>query len=186
MTPGRIRHGLKERAVGGARRLLGAFLYLWVLLTIFSLHESVVLAKHDIAFSGYGLALFNAWVLAKVMLIVDDLELGGHWFDQRALIWGIVRKAGLLALVLIGAYTVERLLVGLWKGNTVLESLPRIGGGSLADFLSVGVILFVALMPFFAFKRIDRALGRGTLRSLLLARRSEIGSRTSSGKQDLS
>ena len=182
MIPGRVRRGLKARLVGGARRLLGAFLYLWVLLSLFALHESIVLAKYEIDYRGYGLILFNAWLLAKVMLVVDDLDLGGHWFEHRPLIVGILSKAVLLALVLIGAYTAERLLAGLWEGKTIHESIPRIGGGSIADIVSVGAILSVALIPFFAFKAIESVLGAGSLRSLLLARRSETGSRANAGK----
>jgi hypothetical protein len=59
----------------------------------------------------------------------------------------------------------------LWRGKTLTESLPEVSGGGVAELASVGVILTVALMPFFAFKAIDQALGAGTLRTLLLANR---------------
>ena len=52
-------------------------------LTLFALHESIVLAKHEIDYRGYGMALVNAWVLAKVMLVADDLNLGSRWFENR-------------------------------------------------------------------------------------------------------
>ena len=83
MTSGRAPLGLIGRIVGGACRLAGVFAYLWVVLTLFALHESIVLAKHEIDYRGYGMAFLNAWVLAKVMLIADDLNLGSGWFENR-------------------------------------------------------------------------------------------------------
>ena len=170
----RERFGLTHRLIGGARRLLGVFLYLWILLTLFAVHESIVLAKRDIDYRGYWLALINAWILAKVMLVAEDLDLGGRWFQHRPVICQILSRAGVLALVFMAAHTVESVLIGLWHRRTIFESIPRIGGGSIADVLSVAVLLTVALIPFFAFRAIDQALGVGTLRSLLFARRSDI------------
>jgi len=170
MTGKPLRLGLRARVLGGARRLLGVFLYLWVVLTLFAVHESVVLAKRQMDYRGYGLAFVNAWVLAKVMLVAEDLNLGARWFGERPLIYRVLSRAGLFAVVFMGAHTVEGVIVGLWNGKTILESLPRFGGGSAVDILSVAVILGVALTPFFAFRAIDQALGPGRLRSLLLTR----------------
>jgi predicted ferric reductase len=170
----RVRLGLKERVLGGARRLLGVFLYLWVVLTLFAVHESVVLAKRQIDYRGYGLAFINAWVLAKVMLLAEDLNIGAKWFGDRPLIYRVLSRAGLFAVVFMGAHTVEGVIVGLWNGKTIIESLPRFGSGSAVDILSVAVVLSVALTPFFAFRAIDQALGPGRLRSLLLTRGAAV------------
>ena len=85
----------------------------------------------------------------------------------------------------MAAHTAEGMLVGLWEGKTTLGSILRIGVGSIADILSVGVILGVGLTPFFAFKALERALGTGALHSLRLARRSEIGSRLKAQKPEV-
>ena len=174
MTLAQAPLGLTDRIVGGARRLAGIFLYLWVVLTLFALHESIVLAKHEIDYRGYGMALINAWVLAKVMLVADDLNLGSRWFENRRLIYRILSRSALFALVFMGAHTIEDLVVGWWQGKTVLESIPRIGRGSLAEILSIGVILSVALTPFFAFRALEQALGPGVVLRLLLASRSNL------------
>jgi hypothetical protein len=147
------------------------FLYLWVLFALFALHESLVLAKHRIDYEPYGFAFVNAWVLAKVMLVADDLNLGANWFERRPLIYRILTRALLFAIVFMAVHAVEGVLVGLWRGKTIAGSMPEVTGGSIAELASKGVILTVALMPFFAFKAIDQALGTGTLRSLLLVSR---------------
>jgi len=180
MSSRRARLGLKERVIGGARRLLWVFLYLWALLTLFALHESIVLAKHEVGDRGYrsyGLALVNAWVLAKVMLVSEELDLAGRWLGGAPLIYRILSRAGFLAVALMAAYAVEGVLLGLWQGKAIRESFPRIGGGSIADIVSVGVVLGVALVPFCAFRAIERALGPGVLRSTLLGRPSDPNSR---------
>jgi hypothetical protein len=174
MTSAQAPLGLTDRVVGGARRLAGVFVYLWVVLTLFALHESIVLAKHEIDYRGYGMALINAWVLAKVMLVADDLNLGSRWFENRRLIYRIVSRSALFALVFMAAHTVEDLVVGWWQGKTVLESIPRLGRGSFAEILSIGVILSVALTPFFAFRALEQALGAGVVLRLLLAPRSKL------------
>ena len=170
MTPEPIQR-LKARFLREAKRLFGMFLYLWAVLALFTLHESIVLAKHQINYRPYGLAFINAWVLAKVMLIADDLNLGGDWFERRPLIYRISSRAALFAVVFLCVHAAEGILVGLWEGKTIAEIVPEVSGRSAAGILSAGVILSVALMPYFAFKAIDRALGTGVLRSLLLERR---------------
>jgi len=145
---------------------------LWVVLTLFALHESIVLAKHEIDYRGYGMALINAWVLAKVMLVAEDLKLGTRWFEHHRLMYRILSRSVLFALVFMGVHAAERLLIGWWRGKTIVESIPQIGGGSVAGVLSVGAILSVALIPFFALRALEQTLGPGVLR-VLLARRSD-------------
>jgi hypothetical protein len=62
---------------------------------------------------------------------------------------------------------VEEVVVGLFKGMTIGQSMPSIGGGSASGVIFVAIILAVALTPFFAFREIRRVLGEGTLRAVL-------------------
>jgi hypothetical protein len=166
---------LKQRALHEGKRLFGIFIYLWALLALFALHETIVLAKHGIVYRPYGVALFNAWVLAKVMLVAEDLKLGSGWFKQRPPIYRILSKAVAFAAVFMAVHVVEHVLVGAWRGRTLAESFPQVGGGSFFGILSVAILISVALIPFFAVKEIDRALGPGMLRSLMLAHWTENG-----------
>jgi hypothetical protein len=170
MASDRARAGIGRRLMDGAKRLFWVFLYLWVLFGLFALHESLVLAKYQIDYEPFGYAFVNAWVLAKVMLVADDLNLGADWFERHPLIYRILSRALLFALVFMAAHAVESLLVGLWHGKTIAEIVPQLSSGYFERLLSKAVIVAVALMPFFAFKALDQALGVGTLRSLLLAR----------------
>ena len=82
---------LKRRAIAEGRRFLIMFLYLWVILALFALHERIVLRELSTSLPSQGFAFVNALVLAKVMLIGEDLDLGG-WLRDRPLIYPILRE----------------------------------------------------------------------------------------------
>jgi hypothetical protein len=67
---------LKARALHEFARFATMFAYLWVMFFLFQLHQYVVLAQRHIPFEQYGVALLNALVLLKVMLVADDLRTG--------------------------------------------------------------------------------------------------------------
>jgi hypothetical protein len=137
-----------------------------VLFGLFALHERIVLREQGINFTAQGFALVNALVLAKVMLIAEDLNLG-RWLDRRPLIYPILHDAVLFTVLFIVFHIVEDVVIGLIHGETVRASIPVIGGGGVVGLLCVAVILFVALIPYFAVKNLNLALGPGRLKALL-------------------
>jgi hypothetical protein len=157
----------KERIVHNFREFVAMFLYLWILFALFTYHEAIVLARHRISYKPFGLALFNAFVLAKVMLVVEELQLGTR-LRKKAPIFPILHKSFLFAIVFICFNVAEDVVVGLWKGETIAESIPSIGGGSLAGVVTTGLILTLTLIPFFAFRELSRVMGKGALGALLL------------------
>jgi len=62
--------------------------------------------------------------------------------------------------LLFAAYVVEEILVGLWHGKSLAESFPVIGGGTIGEWLAAALIMCIALIPFFAFREMTRAIGR--------------------------
>jgi hypothetical protein len=159
-------HGLRERIVEEIRRFVVLFLYLWLLFGLFVLNESIILRQHGIGFAAQGFAVFNALVLAKVMLVAEDLNFG-RWLDRRPLIYPILHDALLFTVLFIAFHVAEKVVIGLIKGASVRSSVPAIGGGGLAGLLCVAVIFFVALIPYFAVRNLSRALGPGRLSALL-------------------
>jgi hypothetical protein len=157
---------LRDRALDEVRRFAVMFLYLWILFGLFVLNERIILDQRGIGFTLHGLALLNALVLAKVMLLTEDLNLG-RWMRRRPLIYPILFESLLLTVMFICFHVVERVVVGLAEKQTVDASIPAIGGGGLAGVVCVAVILFVALIPFFAFRNVSRDLGPGQLHAML-------------------
>ena len=161
---------LKERAAEEGKRFLIMFLYLWVLFALFALHEKMVLRELHTVLPSQGFAFVNALVLAKVMLLAEDLNLGG-WLQGRPLIWPILHESALFALLFIAVHYVEGILVGVFHGETVFGSVPTLGGGGLAGLICVAAIMFVSLIPFFAFRDVNRALGANRLVDMVLGSR---------------
>lgn len=166
----RKRH-LKERAIRELKSFVGIFVYLWVVLGVFVLHEQLVLAKHDIVFAVYGLAFVNALILAKVMLIAEDLHFA-RGLEDRPLALSILYRSIAFAILFICFYVLEEVIVGLVRGKTLSQSFPDIGDRSLKDMLAVSVIMFVALIPFFAYSELGRVIGEDQLHNILFQKRT--------------
>jgi len=157
----------KERILHNFREFVAMFLYLWLLFAFLSYHETIVLAKHHIDYKPFGLAFINAFVLAKVMLVAEELRVGTR-FRRSAPVFPVLHKSLLFAIIFICFNMAEEIVIGLWKGKTVAESIPKIGGGSPLGIVIASLIFTVALIPFFAFRELSRVMGKGVLEALLL------------------
>jgi hypothetical protein len=160
----------KEWAVHGMARFIVMFLYLWVIFGLFVLNETIVLRKQGANFTAHGFAFINALILAKVMLVAEDLELG-RWLKYRPLIYRIIFETFIFTVLFVCFHVIEELIVGLINGRSVAASLPSFGGGGMVGLICVALILFISLMPFFAFGNISRELGPGWLKTMLFSSR---------------
>src|SRR5271166_2177219 len=160
---------LTQRALEEVKKISVMFLYLFLLFGLFRIHESIILTEHQIPLSNYGFALANALILAKVMLVAENLHLGSR-FQGSPIVYPILLKSIVFAIVLICFHILENVIVGMWHGMTMVQSIPGVGGGGLKGVFSVGAILAVALVPFFAFRDISRVVGASKLLSLVFTR----------------
>ena len=74
---------LKERAVHQLREFLVMFIYLWALFALLVINQSIVLAREAQDYQAHGFAILNALILAKVLLIGEDLHLNPVFCLQR-------------------------------------------------------------------------------------------------------
>lgn len=121
---------LKAKALREFTRFATMFAYLWVMFFLLQLHQYVILAQRHIPFEQYGVGLINALVLAKVMLVADDLRLG-EWRGRRPLIFPVLLRSILFAIVFIIFDIIEKMLIGVWHGKTVADSIETFGGGGI-------------------------------------------------------
>jgi hypothetical protein len=162
------KRSLKDRFVGGLKTMAVMALYLWVVFGLFELHQQIVLNEYHIPFRLTGVGLINALVLAKFMLIAEDLHFGER-FKNRPLIYPIIYKSILFAALFIAAYVAEEMIIGAIKGKPLVDSIPKIFGGSPQGVIVVALILAISLLPFFAWREVDRVLGPARLRKLVLS-----------------
>jgi hypothetical protein len=165
----------KERARDQIKNFALMFLYLWAVFGMLAIHESFVLSQHQIHYVSHGLAVINALVFAKVMLVAEDLRLG-HRLNDKPLIYSILLKSLLFGIALICFHILEHVLIGMWHGEPIVESVADIGVNQLGGIVSVGIIATVALIPFFILREIGRVIGGDNFWALFFHR-----SRNSSG-----
>src|SRR5215467_3661340 len=101
---GDLLNRLKEKGVVGARKFLWIFAYLWVLLGLFALHKSIVLAEPS--FFHQGFAVINALVLAKIIFFAEEFHVAEELSD-RPLIYPIAYRSAVFSLILIVFHLVE-------------------------------------------------------------------------------
>jgi hypothetical protein len=61
----------------------------------------------------------------------------------------------------------------MWRGETFAQSIEGIGGGRFGGIIIVATIMFVVLLPFFAFKEIARHIGEDKMYELFFVRRAK-------------
>jgi hypothetical protein len=172
----RTPRALADTAIREARKFLVRFLYLWALFALFALYKSVLLPEEGLIY-GQGFAVLNAFVLAKVMLIGDNLHLGEN-FDTRPLIYPVLFKSALFAIILICFDLIEEVVMRNLRGEALAAG---VWSSSLKGILSVGIIIFVVLIPYFAFREMAKVVGERQMRELLFVRRTELGAVSSQG-----
>jgi hypothetical protein len=165
------KHDLIAWATRELKRLVAIVLYLWVMFGLYVLNEAIIKGEEHINFAAHGFALINAIVLAKVLLIAEDLNFANR-FEDSPLVFPILYKSLAFAILFVGAHIGESELIGLLHGRTAIGSFPPIGGGTVKGFLCVVAIMFVSLIPFFAFREIGRVIGADKVWALLFKRRA--------------
>ena len=140
---------------------------------LFVLDQQVNLAKQNISYSEQGFAVINALVVAKVMPVAEDLN-QGHRLKDHSLIYLVVYKAGIFAIMFILFHILEEMLVGIEGGKTAAESFPQIGGGTANGVLCVWAIMVVSMLPFFAIREIGRVIGENELWNLMFRRGTNV------------
>jgi hypothetical protein len=155
-----------DSAVRELKEFGALFSYLTVVFGVFVLHEWVVLADNKMSYVFYGASLINAAILAKIMLVAEAFHFGKR-FQDKPLAYPILYKSFVFGLLLVVAYIVEEVIVGLLKGESSAQSMPQLGGGTPAGIAAVALIMSVALIPYFAFQEIRRVSGSAEFDSVV-------------------
>jgi hypothetical protein len=164
---------LKQKAYQEFKEFLVIAAYLWVVFGLFLLYKSVILNEEHISFIAKGFALINALALGKIMLIAKAFHLG-DWADDRPLVYPTLVKSALFTIVLAIFKVLEDAAVGLYHGLSFQQSIVDLGGGTLKGILTLTLLLFVMLIPFFGFTELQRALGEGKLAELFFGRSRSV------------
>jgi hypothetical protein len=146
--------------------------YLALMFAAFTQYRRLLLAAHGITYTNYWIAVIEALVLAKVIMIGDVLRLG-RGLEQRPLIYSTLYRSVMFS-IFVGAFTlIEQVIKGLWKGQGLTGGLVDYFGRGSHELLAGSLVTFVAFIPFFAFRELGRVLGEGKIWTLFFQRRAD-------------
>jgi len=133
-------------------------IYLTLVFGAFAQYRRFLLATYDISYEEYGVSLIKAMIFAKIIVIGGVFRVS-RALEHKPLIFPTLYKAVVFSLF-SGAFTViEQAVKNLWNGRELTGGLEDFFGKDMNEMLAGLLVLFVAFVPFFAFKELTRVLG---------------------------
>jgi hypothetical protein len=163
---------LAQRARNELIEYLGISTYLYVCFGALIFYKATILRSEGIEFTPFGLAIVKALILGKFILMLQALKIGEGGRRGRIVLVSTIKKSFVFMLLLFILTIIEELIVGHFHGRASREVLSEIAGGTLPQAFAIGVLLFLILIPYFAFREIATSLGEGELSKLFTERRS--------------
>ena len=161
---------LKERAIEELKAYWVITLYLWLFLGSFTIYRRLVLAETGVPYLHYGIALIEAMIIAKVVLIGRIFGFSRR-YDHLPLIVPVIYKPLLFALLVLAFGLLEKTVDGLIHREGMLSGLQKIAEVGPYEIGARTLMLTMALVPFCAFSELGRVLGLSRLGSLFFGKR---------------
>jgi hypothetical protein len=159
---------LKEelRAVALYTLFFGAWFMVFIGL------KSLILAEYEIRFQGLSAALIGALVLAKVVLLLEHVSLGG-WVERAPAWVGVVVRTSLYALGVLCVLLLEKAFEVRHEAGGVLQALAGIlRHEDIPHVIANAIVAGGALLVFNVLSVVRATLGPGALLRMLGSRPS--------------
>jgi hypothetical protein len=168
--------GWKQKIIHEVIEYWITFGYLAFFLVAFIWYRRLILAAYQVQYTNYWFPLIEAAVLAKVIMVGDLLRVG-RGLEHKPLILPTLYRTGIFS-VWVGVFNVlEATVRGLLHGQGLLGGVEEIASKGRYELLAGCVMMFVAFIPFFALKELERVLGKGKLRALFWRRGTPVADR---------
>lgn len=142
--------------------------YLYVCFGALLLYKASLMSESGVHTLSLGFAAGKALILGKFVLIGEAARIGASG-RSRSLLHLIARRTVLFLVLLVALTIVEEILVGRAHGRSMAQTLAEFGGKSLPETLATCLLLLLILVPLVTAIELNRVLGHGALRRLLLA-----------------
>ncbi|SBO41768.1 conserved membrane protein of unknown function [Cyanobium sp. NIES-981] len=157
--------GFKQRALEELKVFWLTALYLWIFLGSFTVYRRLVLAETGVTYLHYGIALIEALVIAKVVL-VGRMAGFGRRFDQQPLIVAVAYKSMVFGLLVLLFSVLEHVVEAMIRHHSALSGLRDLASLGVYELSARVLMITLAFMPFFAFWEIGRVVGMQRLAAL--------------------
>jgi len=165
---------LKERAIEEFKLFWIIALYLWLFLGSFILYRRLILAETGVAYLHYGIAVIEALIIAKVVLIGKMFGFSRR-FEDKPLIVPVLYKSILFGILVLLFGVVEHIVEGWVHKQGFLGGLDEISAIGAYEIGARVLVLIVAFVPFFVFSEIGRVLGAHKLAAMFFSKREAVG-----------
>jgi len=169
---------LKQKAAHEFKEIAIVFLYLAFFFCALATYSTLLLGQFHISYFIYGVALTNALVITKVILIGEAARVGTE-LEAKPLIYSSIYKAFLFSLLVLAFHFVEETIKRLVHGKGMAGAFREI---RLDELFARSIIVFCAFIPLFAFRELGRVLGQDKFRTLFFRTQ---GAKIQSNKEPL-
>ncbi len=152
-------------------------LYLAIFFGVFTNYRRLILAHYQISYESYGFSIIKALVLAKVVLVAEDLRLSQR-FEDRPLIVPTIYKAFLFTICVVLFSVIESVVGSFIHGKDLMGAIDDLVSQFNYEGLAGALVIFFAFIPFFAVKELEQVLGAGMIPKLFFQRRSAYNQKT--------
>ncbi len=170
-VPANKLEGLKEKARHELIEYAFNVVYLTIVFATFTIYRRLMLAAHDVTYTNYGFALIEAFILGKVIMIGGVFRLG-RGLEDRPLIYPTLYKTVVFTIFCAVFTLAEHAIKGLASGDGVAGGLAKYAAQGYDVIIANSMVVFVALIPFFAMKELGRVMGREKIGKLFFRTRS--------------
>ena len=167
---------MHEKSADLKRRIIHELIEYWInfgylafFLVAFMWYRRLILAEYQVQDTNYWFPLIEAAVLAKVIMVGDLLRLG-RGMENRPLILSTVFRTVMFSVWVAIFNVLEETVRGLLHGNGLTGGFEEIASRGWYELLSRCLVIFVAFIPFFSFKELERVMGQEQLRALFWRR----------------
>jgi hypothetical protein len=143
--------------------------YLTLVFAAFTQYRRIILAAHDVTYTNYWVAVIEAFILAKVIMIGAVLRLG-RGLEHKPLIYPTLYKTVVFTLFCVVFTVLEHAIKGLWTGTGFMGGIAEFFGKG-HELLANSLVVFVAFIPFYGVKELGRVLGQDKVQPLFFRRR---------------
>jgi hypothetical protein len=171
MKSARSTSGLREKAKEDLRLFSAIAIYLALMLEALFSYRSLTLSESGITAIHHGVAVIEALILAKVILIGQALRLGKR-FEDEPLIVSVLVKTLLFGVFVALFSVIEHVIEALVHHETWDVVTHHLFAGGRQEILARTLVIIVVFIPFFAFSEVDRVLGQGKLFALFFRKRT--------------
>ena len=167
------RQALRARLTAELKEFVVVAIYLLICFGALAYLKAAILRAHGISFAPFVFAAAKALICAKFILIGQAFNLGRRSIGRPLLLTIFYRSIAFLAL-LIALNSFEEVIVGAIHHRSIADSIAELGGGTLDQAIATAVVMFLVLVPYFAFRSLGEIIGERNLVRLLIEHRRKI------------